>query len=77
VIGAAPQLSKELDWGKKEVCVRVNAIGAPEHGEDILAVRRIERVDMVLVPKAEGDCSADARKVSSVDVMAEDVMKQA
>ena len=56
------RLSKELDWGKKELCVRVNAVGTPEHSADISAVRRIERVDSVLIPKAEGDCSVVGRR---------------
>ena len=58
------KLSKELDWGKKELCVRINASGTPEHPADISNVRRIERVDSVLIPKAEGDSSALGRKLA-------------
>lgn len=51
------RLSKELDWGKRELCIRVNAVGASGHSADISSIRRIDRVDSILVPKAEGDCS--------------------
>ena len=56
------RLSKELDWGKRELCVRVNALGTEEHSADLSAVGRIERVDSVLVPKAQGDCSSVSRR---------------
>jgi citrate lyase subunit beta / citryl-CoA lyase len=55
--GLIAKLSKELDWGKKELCVRVNAVGTIDHPRDLSAVKKIERLDTVLVPKAEGDCS--------------------
>lgn len=55
------RLSKDLDWGKRELCVRVNAVGTPEHRADVAAVRKIDRVDCILVPKAEGDCSQVGR----------------
>ncbi|MDE1854022.1 MAG: CoA ester lyase [Thaumarchaeota archaeon] len=55
--GIVARLSKELDWGKRELCVRLNAVGTPEHAEDVSSIKRIERVDTILVPKAEGDCS--------------------
>lgn len=56
------RLSKELDWGKRELCVRVNAVGTSDHRSDIAAVRRIDRVDTVLVPKAEGNISEVGRR---------------
>lgn len=58
------RLSNELEWGKRELCVRVNAISSPEHSKDIAAVKAIERVDSILVPKAEGDISGVGRKFS-------------
>jgi citrate lyase subunit beta / citryl-CoA lyase len=58
------RMSKELDWGKKELCVRINAIGTPEHAKDVASMRKIGRLDSVLVPKAEGDCTAVWRKTS-------------
>jgi citrate lyase subunit beta/citryl-CoA lyase len=59
---AIERLSKELDWGKKELCVRVNAVGTPEHAKDVATVRVIGRVDTILVPKAEGDISSVGRR---------------
>jgi citrate lyase subunit beta/citryl-CoA lyase len=56
------KLSKELDWGKKELCVRVNAVGTPEHTRDVSLVRRLGRVDTILIPKAEADYSSISRK---------------
>ena len=54
--------SNDLDWGRKELCVRVNQIGTREHLLDLSAVRRMERVDVILIPKAEGDASRLAAK---------------
>ena len=51
------KVSKELDWGKKELCVRVNAEGTVDHIRDLSAVRSIERLDAVLLPKAERNCA--------------------
>jgi citrate lyase subunit beta / citryl-CoA lyase len=57
------RLSKELDWERKELCVRVNGVRTPAHTGDVSAVRRMDRVDAVLLPKAEGDCSNLAGRV--------------
>ncbi|HYB44935.1 MAG TPA: CoA ester lyase [Nitrososphaerales archaeon] len=51
------RLGRELDWGSRELCVRINPKGTKEFARDIAAVRRCGRVDAVVVPKAEGDCS--------------------
>ena len=56
--------TKDLDWGKRELCVRINAVGTPDHLKDIAAVRGMARVDSILVPKAEGDCSGVASRVA-------------
>ena len=61
---AVATLSKELDWGRRELCVRVNGVGTAEHLEDLMAVKGMERVDTVLVPKAEGDISGVGRRSS-------------
>ena len=58
------RLAGRLDWGKRELCVRINAVGTPEHRADIAAVRQIDRVDSILIPKAEGDCSPLGRASS-------------
>lgn len=56
------RLSKGLDWGTKELCVRINAVGTAEHKADVSAIAHIERVDSVVIPKAEEDCSQVARR---------------
>ena len=61
---AIATLSKELDWGNRELCVRVNGVGTPEHLKDVAAVKAMERVDAILVPKAEGDVSGVGRRSS-------------
>jgi citrate lyase subunit beta/citryl-CoA lyase len=50
-------LSRELDWGKHELCVRINPRGTRDFAADLAAMQRCERVDCLIVPKAEGDCS--------------------
>jgi citrate lyase subunit beta/citryl-CoA lyase len=55
------KLSKEVNWGNKELCVRVNAVGTIDHFRDLSAVKKIERLDTIVVPKAEGDCSLVGR----------------
>jgi citrate lyase subunit beta / citryl-CoA lyase len=47
------RLARELDWGARELCVRVNPIGSREFGEDIVAIKKVKRVETVLIPKAE------------------------
>ncbi|MDA4128182.1 MAG: CoA ester lyase [Thaumarchaeota archaeon] len=56
------RLSNEIDWGGRELCVRVNPVGSPEHVRDISLVNRLGAVHTVLVPKAEGDCSSVNKK---------------
>ena len=51
------RLSDELDWGSHELCVRINPRGSTHFARDIAAVRRTKRIDCVVLPKAEGDCS--------------------
>jgi len=42
-----------MDWGQKIVSVRVNGLTTPWALEDILAVARCPRLDMILLPKVE------------------------
>ena len=51
-------LARELDWGKRELCIRVNPIDSVEFAGDMSMARRAEAVSTVVVPKAEGDCSS-------------------
>lgn len=48
--GAALQ---DLDWGRKHVCVRLNAIDSGSIDEEISALCRLSRLDAVILPKAE------------------------
>ena len=46
-----------FDWATREVCVRVNARTTPEGPLDVDAVAKEDRVQTLVVPKAEGDLS--------------------
>ncbi len=48
-------LLKELDWGSREICVRINPIYTREGIEDLARVARWDRVSCIMIPKAEGD----------------------
>ena len=50
-----------IDWGTRELCVRMNALGTPEAERDLEAIRAVERVQTILVPKADADLSHLAR----------------
>jgi citrate lyase subunit beta/citryl-CoA lyase len=43
----------ELDWGSKEVCVRINPLTSLDSYRDLLAVSYLDRVDTLVVPKAD------------------------
>lgn len=47
-----------LDWGRREVCVRVNPLSSPWAAAELEVARRLERIDAIVVPKAEGSISA-------------------
>ncbi len=40
--------------GVKEVCVRVNSLSSPEGLRDLALIVELERVNCIVVPKAEG-----------------------
>ncbi|QSB45800.1 CoA ester lyase [Tsuneonella flava] len=44
---------QDIDWGDKTVSVRVNGLGTIWGLDDLLAVARCPRLDMVLIPKVE------------------------
>lgn len=48
------RLSSGLDWGRRELCVRINQMGTPDGRRDVALLARAERVDSAVVPKAEG-----------------------
>lgn len=48
-------LLPNLDWGGKELCVRINPLYSPHFYRDIVLVSGLDVVDCIVVPKAEGD----------------------
>ena len=59
---ALPSRVAAADWGRRELCVRVNGLGTPEGPADLAAAAHVERVQTLVIPKAEGDLSAVARE---------------
>lgn len=57
---AAVDAIERLDWGRKTVTVRINAIGSPFIEHEVHRLAGLSRLDAVLLPKAErvGDVSA-------------------
>lgn len=47
------RLSSDLDWGTREVCVRMNQMNSSDGRRDIMVLKSAERVDSIIVPKAE------------------------
>jgi citrate lyase subunit beta/citryl-CoA lyase len=47
----------ELEWGKREVCVRINPPSSREGKVDIAGFGSLDRLDSFVIPKAEGDLS--------------------
>jgi malyl-CoA/(S)-citramalyl-CoA lyase len=52
-LSAAETALAELDWGKKTVAVRLNAIDSPSIKEEIKRLGSIRRLDAFIIPKAE------------------------
>ncbi len=48
------RLSSDLDWGSRELCVRINQVGSSNGRRDVALLKGAERIDSVVVPKAEG-----------------------
>jgi citrate lyase subunit beta / citryl-CoA lyase len=47
------KLFRELDWGRKEVCLRINKVGSIYAKEDLEFVKKQEKVGALVLPKAE------------------------
>ena len=47
-------MAGELDWGGKELCVRVNPPGSREFRDDVAAMKKVRRIQTLLIPKAGG-----------------------
>lgn len=50
---AAIDAIEQLDWGRKTVTVRINAIGSPFIDDEVHRLAGLARLDAVLLPKAE------------------------
>src|SRR5580693_6983636 len=48
----------ELDWGSRELCIRVGPASSDDGRSDLVALAAVERVDCFVIPKAEEDYSA-------------------
>jgi citrate lyase subunit beta/citryl-CoA lyase len=46
-----------LDWGKRELGVRINPLYSSESLYDLLSLLKLEKISVILIPKAEGDLS--------------------
>jgi malyl-CoA/(S)-citramalyl-CoA lyase len=60
-LAAAEAALAEMNWGKKTVAVRLNAIDSPSIQEEIRRLGGISRLDALIVPKAEA--VADVAKI--------------
>jgi citrate lyase subunit beta / citryl-CoA lyase len=47
------KLFRELDWGRKEVCLRINKVSSIYAKEDLEFVKKQEKVGALVLPKAE------------------------
>jgi len=51
------KLVKELDWGKRELCVRVNSLQLLDSYKDITRISKDDKITCIVIPKAENDLS--------------------
>lgn len=47
----------EVEWGRRELCVRINSLSSRQGKADIARLGSLDRLDTFVVPKAEGDLS--------------------
>ncbi len=59
----------EYEWRDVEVCVRINGVGSPFAADDIAWVARLERVDCIVLPKAEKGHSKVVYKLTGKPVI--------
>ena len=57
-----PSAIGEADWGRREIAVRINALGTDDGDRDLAALRSEPRIDSLVVPKAESDLSSAAKE---------------
>lgn len=63
------RLLNEYEWRNVEVCVRINGVGSPFAADDIAWVARLDRVDCVVLPKAEKGHSKVIHKLTGKPVI--------
>jgi len=51
------RMLKENDWKGKELAVRINPLYISESLKDLLLLTSLEKIDLIVVPKAESDLS--------------------
>jgi len=51
------RMLKELDWGSRELCVRINRTSEGYSIDDLNAVSKMEKIRSIVLPKIEADCS--------------------
>jgi malyl-CoA/(S)-citramalyl-CoA lyase len=66
-LAAAAEALTTLDWGRKSVSVRLNAIDSPSVQQEIERLGGIERLDAFIVPKAEAvsDVAKIAQRIAA------------
>ncbi|MDA4125937.1 MAG: CoA ester lyase [Thaumarchaeota archaeon] len=47
----------EVEWGRRELCVRINSPSSRQGRADIARLGSLDRLDTFVIPKAEGDLS--------------------
>jgi citrate lyase subunit beta / citryl-CoA lyase len=52
-----------IEWGQRELAVRINAPETPEGKQDLVAMGKEPRIATLVVPKAESDLSSLAHKM--------------
>src|SRR5437879_7646526 len=57
-----PSAIGEAYWGRREIAVRINALGTDDGDRDLAALRSEPRIDSLVVPKAESDLSSAAKE---------------
>ncbi len=48
----------EVEWGTRELCVRINSPSTRQGKTDLEIIGSLNRIDSLVIPKAEGDISA-------------------
>lgn len=59
-------LVRELDWGRRELAVRINSPFTREGLKDLALLAELDKVSLVLVPKAESDIGFISRSLGVV-----------